>query len=277
VTITVNGKGTVSSKVGKCIGTGPAKTCVQKLTGTSAVLTETPAAGQTFGGWGGACASAGKKTTCTVTLSAARSVTATFLAASGGGGGVTTGGVLTSRGLPLVRRGATGFRVTLRFNTTQAGVARVRGLRAGRTAVSLSLRVAAGPATIGPFQVAKSGLYTFEVRLGGRTIHWRTCLGRCGRLAPPPNFVLVRERPTVTRSGDVWSVTLHLRANQISAARVQAFRGTRKLVDQRFLAKTGEIAVGPFLLGPGAYTLRLTATDAYGRTRTLSWIVSLAR
>jgi hypothetical protein len=48
------------------------------------------------------------------------------------------------------------------------------------------------------------------------------------------------------------------------------------LVDQRFLAKTGEISIGPFLLGPGSYTLRLNATDAYGRTRNLSWVVALA-
>jgi hypothetical protein len=277
LSITVTGKGTVSTTAGKCIGAGATKTCTQHLKGKSVTLTETPAAGQAFGGWGGSCSSAGKKPTCTLTLTAARFVTATFTAAGGGGGGGTAGGVLTSRGVPIVRRGATGFRVTLRFNTTRAGLARVRGLRAGRVAVALSLRVAAGPATIGPFQVAKTGLYTFEVRLGGRTLLWRTCLGRCGRFAPGPNFVVSRQRPTVTRSGDVWSVTLHLHANLISAARVQAFRGTRKLVDQRFLARTGDIAVGPFLLGPGAYTLRLTATDAYGRTRTLSWVVSLAR
>jgi uncharacterized repeat protein (TIGR02543 family) len=278
LTIIVNGKGTVSTRAGKCIGTGAQKTCVQHLRGKSATLTETPAAGQVFGGWGDACASASKKVKCTVTLTVARVVSATFTAAGGGGGG--GGGaapVLTSRGLPIVRHTATGFRVTLRFNTTRAGLARVRGLRAGRALVSFSLRVAAGPATIGPFQVTKPGLYTFEVRLGTRAIHWRSCLGRCGRLAPGPSFVLTREAPKVTRSGDVWSVTLHLHANLISAARVQAFRGTRKLVDQRFLARSGQILVGPFLLGPGSYTLRLTATDAYGRTRTLTWIVSLAR
>jgi uncharacterized repeat protein (TIGR02543 family) len=275
LSIVVNGKGTVSTTAGKCVGTGAQKTCVQHLKGKSATLTETPAAGQVFGGWGDACASASKKVKCTVTLTVARVVSATFTAAGGGGGGAAP--VLTSRGLPIVGHTETGFRVTLRFNTTRAGLTRVRGLRAGRVLISFSLRVAAGPATIGPFQVTKPGLYTFEVRSGTRAIHWRSCLGRCGRLAPGPNFVLTREAPKVTRSGDVWSVTLHLRANLISAARVQAFRGTRKLVDQRFLARTGQILVGPFLLGPGSYTLRLTATDAYGRTRTLTWIVSLAR
>ncbi len=274
--ITVNGRGTISTRGGRCVGAGATKRCVQHLSGKSVTLTETPAAGQVFGGWGGSCASARMKRTCTLTLSAARAVTATFNTATGGGGGVVSG-VLTSRGAPIVRRVANGYRVTLRFSTTRAGLARVRGLRAGRVGVSLSLRVAAGPATIGPFQVAKGGLYTFEARLAGRLLRWRACLGRCGRFAPGPKFTLTRERPTVTRSGDVWSVTLHLRANVISAARVQAFRASRKLVDQRFLARTGAIAVGPFLLGPGSYTLRLTATDAYGRTRTLSWIVSLAR
>jgi hypothetical protein len=48
------------------------------------------------------------------------------------------------------------------------------------------------------------------------------------------------------------------------------------LVDRRFLANTGEISIGPFLLGPGSYTLRLNATDAYGRTRSLTWVVALA-
>jgi len=33
---------------------------------------------------------------------------------------------------------------------------------------------------------------------------------------------------------------------------------------------------GPFLLGPGNYTLTLTGVDAYGRTRTIVWVVSLA-
>jgi uncharacterized repeat protein (TIGR02543 family) len=278
LSITVTGNGAVSTSAGKCIATGAEKRCVQHLKGSTATLTATPAAGQTFGGWGGSCASAGKKLTCTLSLKAARTVIAAFTPrTTGGGGGGTVGGALSSRGVPLVRRAANGFRVTLRFNTTKGGLAHVRGLRAGRTTVALSLRVGAGPATIGPFQVSKPGLYTFQATLAGRTLTWRTCLGRCGRLAPGPNFVLVRQSPTVTRSGDVWSVTLHLRANVISAARVQAFRGTKKLVDQRFLAKTGAIAVGPFLLGPGAYTLRLTAADAYGRTRTLTWIVSLAR
>jgi hypothetical protein len=179
-------------------------------------------------------------------------------------------------GVPRVKRSGAAFLVSLRFRTPLAGLARIRGLRAGRVVAQLSRRVAAGTATVGPFRVSKSGLYLFELELGGQTIHWRACLGRCGAAAPGPAFVLIRETPTTTRSGDVWSVTLHLRASLISDATVRTFRGTQLLVSKHFLARSGKIAVGPFLLGPGSYSLRLTAADAYGRIRTLSWLVTLA-
>jgi len=44
--------------------------------GTGVTLTATPQGGSTFAGWGGACT--GSSTTCTLTMNAARSVTATF-------------------------------------------------------------------------------------------------------------------------------------------------------------------------------------------------------
>jgi hypothetical protein len=43
--------------------------------GTSVTLTPTPASGSTFGGWSGACTGTGS---CTVSMTAAKSVTATF-------------------------------------------------------------------------------------------------------------------------------------------------------------------------------------------------------
>jgi len=272
LTIDVTGPGTVSSSAGKCIGSGPKKTCVQSFSvGASVVLTATPGTSARFRGWGGACT--GTTTTCTVTLSTAKAVTATFSAFRP----PAATAVLTRLGPPRIQRAGSTFRVTLRFKTTQAGIARVRGLRAGRSVTTLSRRVAAGPVTIGPLSVSKSGFYTFEIRLGGRTIRWRTCLGRCFAAAPGPAFVLTREPPTKTRQGDVWSVTLHLRANLISDARIRASRGTKTLVERHFLVRAGKIVVGPFKLGPGSYTFRLTATDAYGRVRTLTWTVALAR
>jgi YVTN family beta-propeller protein len=50
-------------------------------TGSMITLTASPAPPSTFAGWGGACASSGTSSECTVTMSAAQSVTANFAAA----------------------------------------------------------------------------------------------------------------------------------------------------------------------------------------------------
>ena len=273
LTITVGGKGTVSTTAGACQAVGPSKTCIQHFkAGTSAVLTARPAAGQSFLGWSSACS--GTKPTCTVKLTAAVTVTANFSAKAGP---PPQKAALAPIGSPTVRRTASGYLVTIRFSTTVGGVATVRGVRAGRTAAKVALRVAPGRARIGPFPVTLPGFYDFQLRLAGHTLHMPACLGKCGRFAPPPPFLLVREAPVVTRAGDVWSVTLHARANQIYDGRIRAVHGGKLLVNQHFLGRATRLALGPFLLGQGNYTFRLTGVDGYGRHRTLVWVVSLAK
>ncbi len=72
------GSGTVS---GASINCGA--TCSATYdSGTTVTLTATPASGSTFGGWSGACTGSG---TCSVTMTAARSVTATFNQSGGTG------------------------------------------------------------------------------------------------------------------------------------------------------------------------------------------------
>jgi uncharacterized repeat protein (TIGR02543 family) len=268
LTLDISGRGTVSSSAGVCGSTGPKRTCAQHFAaGASVVLTQAPLAGAKFLGWGGACT--GAKKICVLRLTGAKLVTATF-------SGATGRAVLTALASPLVRHTARGFFVTLRFGTTEAGMARIRAVRAGRVVTALSLRVGKGAATIGPFPVPTPGSYTFEIVLASHALHWRTCLGRCGAAAPGV-FALTREPPDVARSGDVWSVTLRFRESLISDAHVRVYRGASLLTDHHFLGRVGEIAVGPFLLAPGNYTLRLTAVDPYGRVRTLTWLVALAR
>src|SRR5207245_1810703 len=77
-TLTVNSAGTVSGTVTSNDGliSCPGACSVSYPSGTMVTLTATPARGSTFGGWSGSCT--GTSTTCTVTMSGARSVTATF-------------------------------------------------------------------------------------------------------------------------------------------------------------------------------------------------------
>ena len=77
--LTVNllglGGGTVTPNSGTLSWSGKTGTA-SYVTGTSVILTASPAPGSSFGGWGGACS--GTALTCTVPMTTARSVTATF-------------------------------------------------------------------------------------------------------------------------------------------------------------------------------------------------------
>ncbi len=74
------GSGSVHSiPAGIACSTGPQGSCTAPFDqGGEVALTATPSAGSTFGGWAGACAGTGP---CSLTMSSARSVTATFTAA----------------------------------------------------------------------------------------------------------------------------------------------------------------------------------------------------
>ena len=74
VTVTKSGNGTVTSNpAGISCGT----TCSASFTsGTSVTLTAAPGSGNSFSGWSGACS--GTDSTCIVTMSAAKTVTASF-------------------------------------------------------------------------------------------------------------------------------------------------------------------------------------------------------
>ena len=75
----VSGSGTVTSAPS---GIHCGSTCSASFaSGSSVTLTATPAAGQTFNGWSGACSGTGS---CTVSMTAARSATAAFTASSSG-------------------------------------------------------------------------------------------------------------------------------------------------------------------------------------------------
>jgi hypothetical protein len=205
-------------------------------------------------------------------MDAAKRVTAAFAGGSGVAAGSTA---LRSLGRPVVSRTASGFQVTLRFRTADRGRARVQAVRAGRIQTALAFTAAAGAARVGPFPVAKPGFYTFDLRLGPRTLRWTACLGRCGERATSSPFILARGLPTVDEAGRLWSVTLHFRSSQPAGAVVRVLRGRLLAREVRFPLRIGRTTPGTLLLSPGSYRIGLAATDGYGRVRTLTWYALL--
>jgi WD40 repeat protein/List-Bact-rpt repeat protein len=80
LTVSVSGPGQITSPIfsgNAQIGCGNGNSaCTSDFSGGSVTLTEKPAAGATFAGWGGACS--GTATTCTVSMTESRNVGATF-------------------------------------------------------------------------------------------------------------------------------------------------------------------------------------------------------
>lgn len=269
LTVAVTGHGTVTGGGITC-GNGRSACTARQRQGASVGLTATRAPGATFTGWGGACT--GKAPTCTVEMDAAKRVTAAFA----GGSGIAAGSAaLRSLGRPVVSRTASGFQVTLRFRTADRGRARVQALRAGRIQTALAFTAAAGAARVGPFPVAKPGFYTFDLRLGPRTLRWTACLGRCGERATSSPFTLAPGLPTVDEAGRLWSVTLHFRSSQPAGAVVRVLRGRLLAREVRFPIRVGRTTPGTLLLSPGSYRIGLAAIDGYGRVRTLTWYALL--
>jgi hypothetical protein len=271
LSVSVSGHGKVIGGGINC-GNG-AKTCTAKQKeGSSVGLTANPAAGASFTGWGGACS--GKKLTCTVEMDEAKQVTATFAGGSSRSPAASSS-AFRRLGSAVVSRTAVGFEVTLRFHTNQRGRARLRALRAGRLETALAFTAAPGVATVGPFPLVKPGFYTFELHLGGQTLRWHACLGRCGESATSTPFALTRGRPAANDAGALWSLTLHFRSTQPAGVVVRVYRGKVRAREVRFPIAAGSATPGALLLSPGSYRIRLTATDAYGRVRTLTWYALL--
>jgi hypothetical protein len=204
----------------------------------------------------------------------AKRVTAAF---TGGSGRIPTPGSAAPGkiGPPVVSRTAVGYEVTLRFRSPGRSRARMRALRAGRLETALAFAAAPGAASVGPFPLVKPGFYTFELLLGGRTLTWTACLGRCGERAAASPFVLTRGAALVVDAGALWSMTLHFSSTQPAGAVVRVYRGKRLAREICFPIRAGAAVSSVLLLSPGTYRIRLVATDAFGRIRTLTWYALL--
>jgi hypothetical protein len=276
VKVTVTGPGTVRGSGIVC--GGGHKTCSASANvGATITLAATPGSKSHFAGWGGGCS--GTKDSCTLVVRAALSVSARF--ASGGGGGTPApANVLSALARPKVAGSGSLFHVTLQFRTDRAGLAAVTASLAGWPVTGLQLGLGAGAATIGPFPVSRPGFYAFRVTLGGGVLEWHTFLGRCGAAAPKSagSFVVTGADPTIRRSGGNWRFGVRFTSNRpaLAVLRVQQ-NGTKGFREVVLNASRGANVSRPLVLGPGNYTATLTATDAFGRVRSATWLVLLTR
>jgi hypothetical protein len=151
VTQAGTGSGTVTSSPS---GINCGSTCSASYSsGTSVTLTASAASGSTFAGWSGACTGTG---TCTLSMTAARSVTATFNTSGGG----------TTCANPITFSGNTG-----NFNTAGAVCYRTNATINGWGCYNMdgrTITVGGVARTCGQMPLTKSsdGYYYFAVTAG---------------------------------------------------------------------------------------------------------------
>jgi Divergent InlB B-repeat domain len=309
LTITIQGRGTVTTSIGACTSAGATAFCTEAFEiDSQTTLTAAPLPGWLFTGWtAGACTG---KAACTLTMSQPRSVTATFAAAP-----PPPALELESLGAPRVQPGGTGFLVTIRFSTTRAGTGRLHLVRSGQQTGTITFTVRAGRRRFGPFLVQGQGSYVLALAftdLSGRTksLSWRTCLGTCTRVQPPPPpppspppspppppsttppppppppptttttagpLKLVRQAAEVARRTSGASVTLHFTTSESITVTVTVLRNSSVVLKGlKFTFSSGAAKIGPFAINrAGTYSFRLVATDAKGRSASLRWGVKV--
>ncbi len=272
-TLTLNliGKGTVNAPNGNCPSTGASASCTQQYTlGQSITLTAVPASGWTFSGWSGDCSGTGA---CSLTMSSARTATATF---SNGGFSVR------SLGSPLKRTTGSTCTATLRFHNTEAASARLNVVRNRGSSETILFSTPAGNNSFGVAGLSQ-GVYTFELTLtnaagSSSTLRWTQF--QCLPFRPPINrvgFVVTRGGVQLaTSSNGVPIFYIHFHTNRAIAARMRETINGRLVSDFGFSPRAGNVTIGPFpIFQHGAYRITMTALDSSGRTRRLGWGFSL--
>jgi hypothetical protein len=165
LTLEVAGSGKVTFPGSACAGTnGKTTSCTTLVrTGTSVALKAVPTRGFAFAGWKGACT--GGKTTCTVTMDKAETVTATFRRLV----------LAPSSKKPTVARVAAGYRITLRYVATEAGRLNAVARHPGRKPAAATKKIKPGVGLI-RVTVKKTGRYvvvlTLHTKSGAHAIRY---------------------------------------------------------------------------------------------------------
>ena len=234
--------------------------------GTAVTLTATPAAGSTFGGWsGGGCATA---STCSLTLGAAASVTATFNTSALAVGFVAPAANATVSGTTTVTLNATGgagytYRLAVDGATVYSGTGASYAWNTG-----------------GLTNAAHTLTATVTDSLG-RTATASESVTVANAAPPPPSptgtltVAVTQPTPGTTVKGTAWAVVWLTGATGSNT--ITLTLGGRT-VGTGTSATTGPISL-PYdttLAADGAQTLTASARDAAGKTGTSTVFVVVA-
>ena len=239
--VSVTGNGAVSGGGIDC-GDGATQCSKDVASGTIVVLTAIPSSGATFTGWGDACS--GSTRTCTLSMTRARSVSATF-----------TGG--TSNGTTQLTVAVTGPGTVTGGGITCGHGAKACSVEEARGATVVLTATAAQGARFGRWGGACSGtVRTCNVTANGVT-HITAVFEAVGTPTPPPTGgVVLRStgRPIVKRTSSGFAVTLRFSASRRGEVHVRALRAGRIQAAFAFAIAAGRVTAGPFPLGaPGFY------------------------
>jgi hypothetical protein len=284
--VAVDGPGTVTGTGISCRdGAGD---CVEIYEdGASVTLTVAPDPGATFAGWGGDC-SAATGDVCTLTMSSARAVTASFAADDSGNPPptVTTGG-----------DGSIGSSTQYALSLSVTGSGRVTGpgINCGDGAGVCSKLFPAGT-TVSLTAVPTPGT-TFAGWGGACSGTGRVCeLVMGSAMAASASFEKPSTpssngggsggqtfparslgRPIVVRNRGGWAVSLRFYTSRSSTALLRLSRNGRAVKAFTFSPRAGNVLVGPFNVGKaGAYVFRLTLSEGRDNTAALTWSVCIS-
>jgi hypothetical protein len=165
LTLTVKGGGTVKGTNGVVCtaAAGKSLTCTHDYAiGTKVTLNATPAKDQVFTGWKGACT--GTKAVCSLTISAAAAVSATFAKP-----------IIAASHKPTVAKVSGGYRVHLDYQAGVTGTLKLNVTRSGKHVLTQTKQVAAGKGSL-VVPLKHKGRYVFTLTLtaksGTQSIHW---------------------------------------------------------------------------------------------------------